>query len=265
MPGCAGVWYALKPGGGGGMPAPGGGPIIWPGPPGGSGAGWAKAAKLKGRYSGRALFFLACAARSLSAGVPCRSPVLESFLSAYEMVMGRLRRCWLESDSMAASDASKESKEMKPKLREAPVVSSRATCCRRGKRDRRGQWCKGSCPASHLADRLRTFGRPTTFPNALNVSYSILSSTVESRLPTKRLAPMSICFRSELALFTRNGLPNSLMPLRILHAYSASASVWNSAKPYPWCVEVIRSFGTTDAVRPEEKLFSFPTPTHNAR
>jgi len=107
-----------------------------------------------------------------------------------------------------------------------------------------------------------TFAVVAISPNALNVSYRSRSSTFSSKLPTKRFAPTSSCFLSDEAcntvstkttylqnphtkrtLFTRIGLPHSLIWFMILHAYSASSSVRNSQKPYPWCVMDTRSFG----------------------
>ena len=48
------------------------------------------------------------AASSLSAGVPCLSPLV-SFLYAYDTVMARLHRYWPFIASMAASEPSNES------------------------------------------------------------------------------------------------------------------------------------------------------------
>lgn len=84
------------------------------------------------------------------------------------------------------------------------------------------------------------------------------SSTPGSSEPMNRLAPTSICFLSELAcrqgqslvdrklqlelqiifgtgrtLFTRIGLPKSLIWFMMRQAYSASSSVANSQKPKP--------------------------------
>lgn len=121
-PGCA----AGNPGGGGGggriplycgmpaYPCPGGGII-------GGGGGIGGGAPTP---CGKALFLRAWAASNRSAGVPCRSP-LPSFLNAYETVTGLFMRNWPFIDSIAASDASNESYEMKPNPFEAPVVMSR--------------------------------------------------------------------------------------------------------------------------------------------
>ena len=69
--------------------------------------------------------FAALAASSRSAGVPWRSP-RESFLYAYVTEMGRLHRNWPFMASMAASDASKLSKDTKPKPRLLPCARSEA-------------------------------------------------------------------------------------------------------------------------------------------
>lgn len=55
------------------------------------------------------------------------------------------------------------------------------------------------------------FGVATMTPNALNVSYSIFSSTSGSRLPMNKLAPTSRAFFSWEALLTRTGFPWTLI------------------------------------------------------
>jgi hypothetical protein len=71
------------------------------------GAGGGRAA------TGNALFLRAWAARSLSAEVPCRSP-LPSFLKAYWALMALFMRNWPFMDSMAASEDSKSVYATKP-------------------------------------------------------------------------------------------------------------------------------------------------------
>ena len=58
------------------------------------------------------------------AAEPCLSP-LESFLKAYETLIGRLLRYWPFIASIAASDAAKLAKLMKAKPLELPVSGSR--------------------------------------------------------------------------------------------------------------------------------------------
>ncbi len=73
-----------------------------------------------------------------------------------------------------------------------------------------------------------------------------------SRLPMNSSAPISTVFcLSAEALFTRIGFPYSLTWFIILAAYSASSSLINSTKPYPWWVCVTRSLGRcTLTIRP---------------
>ena len=98
-------------GGGGGIPAI---PmlLIW------GGIGGASAKSWWGRSVWAKGF---CAAKSLSAADPWRSP-LESFLKAYDIVIGLLHKYWPFMASIAASDASKLAKLMKAKPFEFPVV-----------------------------------------------------------------------------------------------------------------------------------------------
>lgn len=123
------------PGGGGIPEGPGGIPIIPGGgcgiPPGGKpacgpGCGTCRGAVANmvwGRFS-FAWFARCWAAKRRSAGVPCRSPLV-SFLKAYPTAMERLHRYCPFIASMAESDASKQSKEMKPNPLELPVSGSR--------------------------------------------------------------------------------------------------------------------------------------------
>ena len=127
-------------------------------------------------------------ARSLSAGVPCLSP-LESFLYAYITLTGLLDKNWPFIASMAASEASKVAKLTKPNPLDSPVSGSRIT-----------------------------FGVRVTTPKALKVSYRYFSSTSGSRLPTKRLAPTSCSMRSLADLFTFMGLSYTLSMFKILMA-----------------------------------------------
>lgn len=102
-----GVW-----GGGGGNPSPRG---I------GGGMGGASANSWWGLSVGKSGF---CAANSLSAAVPCLSP-LASFLKAYETDIGLLQRYCPFIASMAASLASKLAKLTKAKPLEFPESGSR--------------------------------------------------------------------------------------------------------------------------------------------
>lgn len=68
-----------------------------------------------------------CAANKRSAAEPCRSP-FESFLNAYDTVIGRLQRYCPFIASIAASDASKLAKLMKANPLELPVSGSRIIC-----------------------------------------------------------------------------------------------------------------------------------------
>ena len=108
-------------GGGGGGGIPGGiPPIILPIEDIGGGMGGASANNWWGRSVWASGFW---AAKSLSAADPCRSP-LESFLNAYEIVIGLLHRYCPFIASMAASDASKLAKLIKANPLELPVVGS---------------------------------------------------------------------------------------------------------------------------------------------
>jgi len=60
--------------------------------------------------------------------------------------------------------------------------------------------------------------RPRRRPGERGLRPRAFSSTSESRLPINRLAPVSCCFLSWLALFTRMGLPYTLIMFRILIA-----------------------------------------------
>lgn len=72
--------------------------------------------------------FAACdrrfAASSLSAALPCRSDFDPSFLKAYATAMLRLEKNWPFIASIAASDASNESKLTNPNPREVPDSDS---------------------------------------------------------------------------------------------------------------------------------------------
>lgn len=68
-----------------------------------------------------------CAANKRSAAEPWRSP-LESFLNAYDTVIGRLHKYWPFIASIAASDASKLAKLMNANPFELPVSGSRIIC-----------------------------------------------------------------------------------------------------------------------------------------
>uniref|UniRef100_A0A182UYK9 Uncharacterized protein n=1 Tax=Anopheles merus TaxID=30066 RepID=A0A182UYK9_ANOME len=103
--------------------------------------------------------------------------------------MGRLQRYCPFMASMAASDASKLAKFMKANPFELPVSGSRII-----------------------------FGVCRITPKAENVSYSSFSSTSKSRLPMKMFAPTSRLFWWAEALFTRIGLPYSLIMFMILIA-----------------------------------------------
>ena len=139
---------------------------------------------------------------------------------------------------MAASLASKVSKETKPKPRLLPESGSRMI-----------------------------LGVLTMTPKAEKVSYSSFSSTSASRLPTKMLAPTSSVSFSREAWLTRMGLPKSLImfntcrassarassrrsrtrqvlgPRHTFMAYCASSSALNSTKPKPMCCCVSLSLG----------------------
>ena len=138
-----------------------------------------------------------CAASIRSARLPCRSgwlptgrPVFSSrfssLLKAYWTVMGRLPRYWLCMQSMAVSDASKESYETNPKPLDSLVFSS-----------------------------LDILGGRMSVPKAEKVSYRRASSTSKgSRLATNRLAPTSLdcsalAFRDDFD--TRIALPYNLI------------------------------------------------------
>lgn len=149
-------------------------------PPKPIGAGGGRAA------TGSALFFRACAARRRSAGVPCRSP-LPSFLNAYWTAIALFMRYCPFIASTAASDDSKSVYATKPYPFDSPVLGSRAICEGSAGQFGNAVKCRG----------VRTFAVVAIMPNALNVSYSNLSSTFSSRLPMNRFAPTSSCFLSD--------------------------------------------------------------------
>jgi hypothetical protein len=132
----------------------------------------------------------------------------------------RARRRALPPKLTTGSKRSMESARLRPGPRLRVCGSSRARPRGRASPQRARPPRRPGAAAAGRAQSTRagTLGQAPPAAGERGLRPRAFSSTSESRLPINRLAPMSCCFLSWLALFTRMGLPYTLIMFRILIA-----------------------------------------------